>query len=164
MYEAAASCKDITRIPVTNWEPQCVTLAGYCYAVRRGMKVQLVTPYRVSHLQRYGVMIRGNVTSVYPPIRSSWPQNILASLPYQSIQLAGVTNLFLTTLIHVTFQLIHDTSRQRHWCILPDALNTVKCTRWWAKTSPEIQGDSKRWTQFRKSIFPELYMVCEWST
>jgi len=30
MYEAAASCKDITRAPVTNWEPQCVTLAGYC--------------------------------------------------------------------------------------------------------------------------------------
>jgi len=31
------------------------------------MKVQLVTPYRVSHLQRYGVTVRGNVTSVYPP-------------------------------------------------------------------------------------------------
>ena len=50
MYEAAASCKDTARTPVTNWEPQCVTLAGYCYAVRHGMKVQLVTPYRVSHL------------------------------------------------------------------------------------------------------------------
>ena len=67
MYEAAASCKVITRTPVTNWEPQCLTLAGYCYAVRHGMKVQLVTPYRVSHLQRYGVTARGNVTSVYPP-------------------------------------------------------------------------------------------------
>jgi len=32
------------------------------------MKVRLVTPYRVSHLQRYGVTIRGNVTSVYPPL------------------------------------------------------------------------------------------------
>ena len=31
------------------------------------MKVQLVTPYRVSHLQRYGVTVRGNVTSVDPP-------------------------------------------------------------------------------------------------
>jgi len=31
------------------------------------MKVQLVTPYRVGHLQRYGVTVRGNVTSVYPP-------------------------------------------------------------------------------------------------
>jgi hypothetical protein len=28
---------------------------------------QIVTPYRVSHLQRYGVTVRGNVTSVYPP-------------------------------------------------------------------------------------------------
>jgi len=68
MYEAAASCKDIARVPVTNWEPQCVTLAGYCYAVRHGMKVQLVTPHRVSHVQRYGFTIRGNVTSVYPPL------------------------------------------------------------------------------------------------
>jgi hypothetical protein len=32
--------------------------------VRRGMKVQLVTPYCVSHLQRYEVTLRGNVTSV----------------------------------------------------------------------------------------------------
>jgi len=67
MYEAAASCKDIARAPVTNWEPQSVTLVGYCYAERHGMKVQLVTPYRVSHLQRYGVTVRGYVTSVYPP-------------------------------------------------------------------------------------------------
>jgi len=50
MYEAAARCKDIARAPVTNWEPRDVTLAGYCYAVRHGMEVQLVTPYRVSHI------------------------------------------------------------------------------------------------------------------
>jgi hypothetical protein len=31
------------------------------------VKVQIVTPYRVSHLQNYGVTVRGNVTSVYPP-------------------------------------------------------------------------------------------------
>jgi hypothetical protein len=53
--------------PVTNWEPHGVTLAGYCYAMRDGMKVQIVTPFRVSHLQRYGVTERVNVTSVYPP-------------------------------------------------------------------------------------------------
>ena len=40
-------------------------LAVYCYAVRHGLKVQHVTPYRVSLLQRYGVTVRGNVTSVY---------------------------------------------------------------------------------------------------
>jgi hypothetical protein len=38
MYEAAASCKDVVRAPVTNWEPRCVTLAGY-YAVRYEMEV-----------------------------------------------------------------------------------------------------------------------------
>ena len=62
MYEAAANCKDIARTPVTNCEPHCVTLAGYSYGLRRGMKVQLVTPYRVSHLQPYGVTVGGNVT------------------------------------------------------------------------------------------------------
>jgi hypothetical protein len=54
--------------PVINWEPHGVTLAGYCYATRHGMKVQIVTPYRVSHLQSYGVTVRGDVTSVYPPL------------------------------------------------------------------------------------------------
>jgi len=61
MYEADVSCKDIARAPVTNWEPKCVTLAGYCYAVRHGMKVQLVTPYRVGHLQSDGITVRGKV-------------------------------------------------------------------------------------------------------
>ena len=62
MYEAAASCTDIARAPITKWEPHGVTLAGYRYAVRHGMKAHLVTPYRVSHLQRDGVTARGNVT------------------------------------------------------------------------------------------------------
>jgi hypothetical protein len=56
--------------PVTNWEPHGVTLAGYCYAKRHGIRVQIVTPYRVSHLLRYGVTVRGNVTSVYPRLQS----------------------------------------------------------------------------------------------
>jgi hypothetical protein len=30
------------------------------------MKVQIVNPFRISHLQRYGVTVR--VTSVYPPL------------------------------------------------------------------------------------------------
>ena len=62
MYEAAASYKDIAWAPVKTWEPQCVTLAGYGYAVRHGMRVQLVTPYRVSHSQHYGVTVRCTVT------------------------------------------------------------------------------------------------------
>jgi hypothetical protein len=53
--------------PVTNWEPHGVTLAGYCYAMRHGMKVQIVSPCRVSHLQRYGIKVHGSGTSVYPP-------------------------------------------------------------------------------------------------
>jgi len=41
------------------------------------MKVQLVTPYRVSHLQRYGVTVRGNVTNVYPPLEWEMLQRTL---------------------------------------------------------------------------------------
>jgi hypothetical protein len=33
------------------------------------MNVQIVTPYRVGYLQCYGVTVRGNVTSVYPPLK-----------------------------------------------------------------------------------------------
>jgi len=53
---------------MTNWEPHGAMLAGYCYAVRHGMEVQLVTLYRVSYLERYSVAVRGNVTSLYPPL------------------------------------------------------------------------------------------------
>jgi hypothetical protein len=42
----------------------------------------------------------------------------------------------LTTHI-VQFQLTQDTSRQQHGWILPDTVTTVKCSWWWAKTSPE---------------------------
>jgi hypothetical protein len=67
-----SSCKDIARAPVTNLEPHYVTFAGYCYTVRHGMKVQLLTPYCVSHLSRYGITLRSKVTSVYPPLDSSY--------------------------------------------------------------------------------------------
>jgi hypothetical protein len=55
--------------PVTNWETHGVRLAEYYCTMRQGMNVQIVTPYRVSHLQCYGVTGRGNVTSVYPSLR-----------------------------------------------------------------------------------------------
>jgi hypothetical protein len=68
MYKATASCRDIARATVTNWEVCGVALSrySYCYAVRYGTKVQLITLYRVSHLQSYGVTVRGNVIRVYP--------------------------------------------------------------------------------------------------
>jgi hypothetical protein len=55
MYEVADSCKDIARTPVTNWEPQCVTLAGYSYAVRHGMTV---------HFELRIVSVTCNVTAL----------------------------------------------------------------------------------------------------
>jgi hypothetical protein len=54
--------------PVTNWEPNGVTLAGYSYAMRHGTNVQIVIQFVVIHLQRYGVTDRGNVT-MYPPLK-----------------------------------------------------------------------------------------------
>ena len=32
------------------------------------MKFQLVTLYHVSHLQRYGITVNSDITSVYPPL------------------------------------------------------------------------------------------------
>ena len=42
--------------------------------------------------------------------------------------------------------------------------NAIQCHIFWNNSSVLIQGDKNRWTKFRTSIFPELYMVCEWST
>jgi hypothetical protein len=67
MYDVSASSKDIAQAPVTNWETPGITLAGYSYAMRYGMKVQILNPFRVRHLQIYGVTVRGNVASVYLP-------------------------------------------------------------------------------------------------
>jgi len=39
----------------------------------------------------------------------------------------------------VQFQLIQNTSRQQPGWILPDTVNTVKSSWWWAKTSPETR-------------------------
>jgi hypothetical protein len=54
--------------------PGDITSNGKCaswlrYVMRHGMKVQTVTPYPFSQLQRYGVTLRGNVT-VRPHIYS----------------------------------------------------------------------------------------------
>jgi hypothetical protein len=57
---------------VSTWnvtrEPPGVTLAGYSYAKSHGMKVEIVTSYRVSHVERCSVTERVNVTSVYPTL------------------------------------------------------------------------------------------------
>jgi len=45
------------------------------------MKVQLVTSYRVSHLQRYGVTVRGKVTSAYPPLGIRNGKKLTNTLP-----------------------------------------------------------------------------------
>ena len=36
------------------------------------------------------------------------------------------------------FHLVHDTIRQQYQWTISEAVNTVKCSWWWAKTSPEI--------------------------
>jgi len=40
-------------------------------------------------------------------------------------------------LVFRQFQIIRNTSWQQLGWTLPDTVNTVKCSRWWAKTSPE---------------------------
>jgi len=45
-------------------------------------------------------------------------------------------NIKLLTIYIVQLQLIQDYSRQQLGWTLPDTVNTVKCSWWWAKTSP----------------------------
>jgi len=71
MYKVAASCRDIFQAPVTNWESHGVTLGGYCYTVRHGMQVQLISLYCVSHLQCYSVTVHGNITGVFVALEMS---------------------------------------------------------------------------------------------
>jgi hypothetical protein len=80
--------------PVTNWEPHGVTLAGYCYTMRHGMKVQIVTPYPISHLQRNGVTARGNIKSVYPRIKRDQHYALIVPLLYSTYWLLHVSAVF----------------------------------------------------------------------
>jgi hypothetical protein len=49
--------------PVTNSEPHGLKLAGSYYVMRHGIRVHILNLYGVSHLQRYSVTVRVNVTS-----------------------------------------------------------------------------------------------------
>ena len=50
--------------------------------------------------------------------------------------------------MELTFHIIHDTSRQQYRWTISEAVNTVKCSWWWAKTSPETcRAD---WVQINK--------------
>ena len=46
------------------------------------------------------------------------------------------------------FHLVHDTSRQQHRRTISEAVNAVKCSWWWAKTSPETCR--AHWVQINK--------------
>jgi hypothetical protein len=54
-------------------------------------------------------------------------------------------------------------------CVFITVLRATKPSQWMILSVTKhcqnsIERDQKRWTQFRTSIFPELYMVCKWST
>jgi hypothetical protein len=108
--------------PVTNWEPYDVNLAGYCYAMWHGMKVQIVIPYRVSHLQRYVVSLRV-VTSVYPPL--SYKTSALP-LPV-FFRKVNLTNCAARRKIAVS--LPGGVSGNLHWCNLSDRTMTLGSTQ-----------------------------------
>ena len=46
------------------------------------------------------------------------------------------------------FHLVHDTGRQQHSWTISEAVNTVTCSWWWAKTSPETYRTD--WVQIKK--------------
>jgi hypothetical protein len=59
-------------------------------------------------------------------------------LGWVETELCGLWGVYTLLTIHIVqFQLIQDTSRQQLVWTLPDTVNTVKCSWWWAKTLPE---------------------------
>jgi hypothetical protein len=46
------------------------------------------------------------------------------------------------------FRLVHDTGQQQYRWTISETVNTVKCSWWWAKTSPETCRDD--WVQLNK--------------
>jgi hypothetical protein len=63
-----------------------------------------------------------------PIIRSTW-------LYLQLVIFS--TDIGVMDEMELQFNLIHDTSRQQYRWTISEAVNTVKCSLWWAKTSPE---------------------------
>jgi len=61
-----------------------------------------------------------------PTIRSTWPY----------LQLLILSTDIAASWCH-GWDLIRDTSWQQYRCTVSEAVNTVKCSWWWAKKSPE---------------------------
>jgi len=58
------------------------------------------------------------------------------------------------------FQLIQDTSRQQPGWILPVTVNTVKCSWWWAKTSPETcRADKEKLSNLYSCILLVTFII-----
>ena len=59
-----------------------------------------------------------------------------------------------TLLLAVVMDLVHDTVRQQHRWTISEAINTVSCSWWWEKASPETcRAD---WVQINK---PNLHLI-----
>jgi hypothetical protein len=76
-----------------------------------GMKVQIATPFHVSHMQQYGVMLHSNITSVYPPLQSrtlyllwinSWSSQVSKS-GHNIMLLSNITSTIAVILINLIF-------------------------------------------------------------
>jgi len=74
----------------------------------------------------------------------SWKSRVIPIIPLWAVR--PVQSFSACTREHFTF----------FYCLRDDLIILLP-------EQSDIQGDSKRWTQFRTSVFPELYMVCEWS-
>ena len=97
-----------------------------------------------------------------PIIRSTW----LYVLYLQFLILStGIAAGWCHGWDRTAFHLVRDTGRQQHRWTIPEAANTVKCSWWWAKTSPETcRADLVQTNKPKTCIFLtvnyELYWRC----
>ena len=80
-------------------------------------------------------------TGIWSPDRSARSQS-LYRLRYTAHTVSDIIHLYCCRLVwwtrwNVFFHLVPDNSRQQYRWNISEAVNTVKCSWWWAKTSPE---------------------------
>jgi hypothetical protein len=71
------------------------------------------------------------------------------------ITASGITHVCLT------FQYSHDTSRQRHTCVIPEAVIQFRCSWWWEKISLETyRAAKKEWIILHSCILLVIFVYC----
>ena len=103
-------------------------------------------------------LCQSHPTCVFPSVSSPKPCRQISCLYYM---LQAPPNFLSTRRINVCH---HMHASVCQWLKIWGNFSSVTFHMQIGVQKVNIRDDSKRWTQFRRCIFPELYMICERST